>query len=547
MTDRRQQLIAAFTQPPALERAEVGRMVMWAGLLASALPCGLLLLIALWSGEFIKNTGAYAALVALYIVLLLLINIRSPSAIWIWRHLWLFLLLMSFVCLAIQVQVTESFLQPIIFLIPPIYAAFVYPGIRVALFGIWLIGLMNIGIWLGGQHDPVALLFPTFGYGTFMVFTYAFVQLSVQQTAARREADRLAADLALQRDYLTRLVEITATLTRDLELATVLEQVAAAGRSLAHTATARVWLRDERDGDDATLQLAAAVPHATAGERRDGETLAQLAMRVKNTGMVLPLVFKGATIGALELGGTVGAPVAPADVNLLQPFADSAAVAIENARLYEQARLSATLAERNRLARELHDTIAQGLTAVTMQLEAAQRGFERDPNRARVRVTRAHELAREALADVRRSVWTLAAPLVDGNALSAALEDLTARFGARTGLNANYAHSGPPIQLDHAAATQVLRIVQEALLNIEKHARANAVQVGSAMEHGSLQVWVRDDGVGFAAGLPPEHVASGNGFGLLSLHERARLAGGTLQVESAPGAGTVVSVTIQGA
>jgi signal transduction histidine kinase len=547
MTSRRQQLIAAFTQPPALERAELGRMVMWAGLLASALPCGLLLLIALWSGEFIKNVGTYAALVALYITLLLLINVQSRGATWIWRHLWVFLLVMSFVCLAIQAQVAESFLQPIIFLIPPIYAAFVYPGIRVALFGIWLILLMNIGIWLGGQHGPVALLFPTFGYGTFMVFTYAFVQLSVQQTAARREADRLASDLALQRDYLTRLVAITATLTRDLDLATVLEQVAAAGRSLAHTTTARVWLRDERDGDDATLQLAAVVPHAAAGERRDGETLDQLTRRVENTGTVLPLVFKGSTIGALELGSTVGAPIARADVSLLQPFVDSAAVAIENARLYEQARLSATLAERNRLARELHDTIAQGLTAVTMQLEAAQRGFERDPTRARTRITRAHELARDALADVRRSVWTLAAPLVDGNALSAALEELVARFAARTGLNADYTHSGPPIELDHAAATQVLRIVQEALQNIEKHARAKNVQVGSAMEYGALRVWVRDDGVGFAANAPHEQVASGNGFGLVSLRERARLAGGTLQVESAPGEGTSVVVTIQGA
>src|SRR5215211_5248479 len=119
MTTRTQQLIAAFAQPPAIERAELGRMVMWAGLLASALPCGLLLLIALQSGEFIENTGAYAALVALYLTLLILINIQSPGAAWIWRHLWLFLVLMSFVCLAIQAQVDESFLQPIIFLIPP--------------------------------------------------------------------------------------------------------------------------------------------------------------------------------------------------------------------------------------------------------------------------------------------------------------------------------------------------------------------------------------------------------------------------------------------
>ena len=246
MTTRAQQLIAAITHPPEIERADLGRLVMWAGLLASALPCGLLLMIALWSGEFIPNPGVYGALVALYIALLLLIDLQSRATAWFWRHLWAFLLVLSLVCLAIQAQTAESFLQPIIFLIPLIYAAFAYSWRRVAPFGVWLIGLMNVGIWLGGQHAPVAFLFPTFGYGTFMIFTYAFVQLSLQQAAARREADRLAADLALQRDYLSRLVEITATLTRDLDLAAVLEQVAAAGRSLAHAATARLAARRAR-------------------------------------------------------------------------------------------------------------------------------------------------------------------------------------------------------------------------------------------------------------------------------------------------------------
>jgi signal transduction histidine kinase len=227
----------------------------------------------------------------------------------------------------------------------------------------------------------------------------------------------------------------------------------------------------------------------------------------------------------------------------LQPFADAAAVAIENARLYEQSRLSATLSERNRLARELHDTIAQGLTAVTMQLEAAQRGFERDPERARARIARAHQLARESLEDVRRSVWTLAAPLIDGQALGGALEELTEHFAARTGLPASYAHSGPPPRLGHAAATQVLRIVQEALQNVEKHAQARAVDVRSEIDEGELRVWVRDDGVGFVPGAETTNGA-GNGFGLPSLRERARLAGGALHVESAPGQGTHVIVSI---
>ena len=265
MTALPQQPAPAVRRPPALEPIELGRTVMWAGLLASALPCGLLLVLALISGQLISNTPVYTALVVMYLALLLAIDLPSQLAQWLWRHLWAYLVAISLVCLAIQAQVSESFLQPIIFLIPIIYAAFIYPGPRVILVGLWLLGLMNLGIWFSGQDDAIALLFPTFGYGTFMAFTYAFVQLSAQQTAARGEADRLAADLAAQRDYLTRLVEITATLTRDLDLATVLEQVAAAGRSLTHAASARVWLRDDEADDPAAIRLAATVPPAMPG------------------------------------------------------------------------------------------------------------------------------------------------------------------------------------------------------------------------------------------------------------------------------------------
>jgi signal transduction histidine kinase len=554
MTTRAQKLIAAFTRPPDLENVGVDRLVMWAGLLASGLPCALLLVIAIARGSpTMSDRAVYAALVLSYLGLLLLIDVPSRISRWLWRRLWAFLLAIGLVCMTIQSLVDESFLQPIIFLVPLIYAALIYPPGRVAAVGLSFLGLMNLGIWLSGQREPSAFLFPTFGYGTFMIFTYAFVQLSIQQAAARREADRLTADVARQRDYLARLVEITATLTRDLDLTTVLEQVAAAGRTLAHAAQARVWLREDDGADmDERVRLAAGVPAqnpaqlSTTTELWGVASIERLASEASGARLVLPLVSKGATIGALELHDPAGAPFSAGDALLLQPFADAAAVAIENARLYEQSRLSATLSERNRLARELHDTIAQGLTAVTMQLEAAQRGFERDPARARTRVARAHELARETLEDVRRSVWTLAAPLIDGQALSDALKELVERFAARTGLPASYRHSGPPPALGHAAATQVLRIVQEALQNVEKHAQAAAVTVGSKTGDGALRVWVGDDGVGFAPGAPPAN-GNGDGFGLLSLRERARLAGGTLQVESTPGEGTRVTVTIPNA
>jgi signal transduction histidine kinase len=549
MTISASKFIAAFTRPPDLENSNVGRMVMWSGLLAGGLPCGLLFAVALANAAPVSQLGPYAALVVVYLGLLLALCVPSALSRWIWRRLWLFLLAIGLICLAIQALAGESFLQPIVFLVPMIYAALVYPPARVAAVGLFFLGLMNLGIRLSGETHPIAFLFPTFGYGTFMAFTYAFVQLSIQQAGARREADRLAADLARQRDYLARLIEITAALTRDLDLATVLGQVAAEGRALSHAGQARVWLRDAQDQAGGAVRLAAAVPRldspggGIASELWGVASIAQLAAEAIDDRLVLPLIAKGATIGALELHGSPIGQFTIEDARLLQPFADVAAVAIENARLYEQSRQSATLSERNRLARELHDTIAQGLTAVTMQLEAAQRGFERDPARARTRIGRAHELARETLEDVRRSVWTLAAPLIDGRMLGGALEDLTDQFAARTGMPASYQHSGPPPPLDHAAATQVLRIVQEALQNVEKHARASMVDIGSEVAGGEVRVWVRDDGVGFAPEAPPA-APNGSGFGLLSLRERARLSGGTLDIASAPGAGTRIAVTI---
>jgi signal transduction histidine kinase len=550
--------VAALARPPDVEDIEVGRPIMWAGLLTSGLPCALLLIVGIISDELIAWLAPYSALILLYLGLLLLLDIPSRVSRWLWRRLWAYLLVIGLVCLAIQSLIRESFLQPIIFLVPLVYAALAYPAPRVAAVGAFYLGLMNLGVWLSGERATISFLFPSFGYGTFMFFTYVIARLSVEQMRARRRADALAADLERQRDYLARLSQITATLTHDLDLANVLEQVAATGRAFAHADQTRVWLREgAEDGDGAQVRLAAAVPPqplhgvSTASERWGVETIQQLAARASGAGLVLPLMFKGATIGALELHGSPTGPFDDEDARLLQPFADAAAVAIENARLYEQARFSATLAERNRLARELHDTIAQGLTAVTMQLEAAQRSFERDPARARARLGRAHELAREALEDVRRSVWTLAAPLVDGQALSQALDELTQRFAERTGLAVSYRHSGPAPALGHAAATQVLRIVQEALQNVEKHARATQVCVESALAANELQVQVRDDGVGFELGASSQGSSGSNGddhtsdgFGLLSLRERARLSGGMLHIESAPGAGTRIAVII---
>jgi two-component system sensor histidine kinase DegS len=108
----------------------------------------------------------------------------------------------------------------------------------------------------------------------------------------------------------------------------------------------------------------------------------------------------------------------------------------------------------------------------------------------------------------------------------------------------SYAHTGPAPKLEHSAASQIVRIVQEALQNVEKHAAASEVIVRSEMRGDELRVSVVDDGTGFDSDEVTADVKQCSGFGLVSLRERARLAGGTVQVESAPGKGTRVTVTV---
>jgi signal transduction histidine kinase len=531
-------------------RADAGLLkgdpTLRSALLAGLVACGVPLMRGVLDGWTWPRATVYLIIAVLFLVMTqcpvlprdILKVVREQKSV--------YLVVMGALAFLLQWISGDPFLQPIVWTIPFVHAVLAYSARESIWIGMVYLGLMGAALWLGGQRVPAAVIVPVAAIGALMGFMYAFTRMAMRQTIARQEADQLAVDLARQRDYLRRLIETTAALTRDLDLLQVLEQVATEGKVLARAGQARVWLHDPAadDGTIAGLWLAATVPgnvqvdSALAAPTLDGDAA------VTGHALVMPLVAKAKPIGVLEFRDRPAEPFTTEDARLLQPFADVAAAAIENARLYEQARESATLAERNRLARELHDTIAQGLTAVVMQLEAAQRGFERAPDRTRARLMRAHELAHETLEDVRRSVWTLASPLVDGAALRDALDDLKREVAGRTGLLLSYEHDGPPSALDHGAATQVLRIVQEALQNAEKHARATRVSIRSAATTSETRVSVCDDGIGFDLKRLPREGSHGNGFGLLSLRERARLVGGSLEIASVPEQGTCVTVVI---
>ncbi len=195
--------------------------------------------------------------------------------------------------------------------------------------------------------------------------------------------------------------------------------------------------------------------------------------------------------------------------------------------------------ERNRMAREIHDSVGHHLTVVSVQLEAAELVLGRDPEDARRRIVRAKELTREGLAEVRRSVGSLRASPLDGRSLPEAVGELVA--GAEEPV-AELRVAGEPRELSDAAALTLYRAAQEGLTNARRHARARRIEVDLDYRDGArVRLSVRDDGDGRAL---EDDGPAGPGFGLLGLRERVQLVGGRMAVDSAPGDGFTLSVEV---
>jgi signal transduction histidine kinase len=220
----------------------------------------------------------------------------------------------------------------------------------------------------------------------------------------------------------------------------------------------------------------------------------------------------------------------------------------ENSALHEElvlrARESGVAAERTRLAREIHDTVAQGLVGVIRQLEAVPRDGLDEAARRRVRT--AEEAARESLVDARRAVEALAPQQLEGEDPLEGLAELVARWSRTHRIVATFDADAAPVPLPHPHA--VVRVIQEALSNAARHAAAGTIEIVLAaivLEGGddALVLRIRDDGRGFD---PAEALARGRGrgHGITGMRSRIREIGGTLDVDSAPGEGTLVTARI---
>ena len=210
------------------------------------------------------------------------------------------------------------------------------------------------------------------------------------------------------------------------------------------------------------------------------------------------------------------------------------------AELAEVSRQAGALAERQRLAGDIHDTLAQGFSSILMLIQAADAQLDVSPAAARGQLQLAAQTARENLAEARSLVGGLASPQLQAGTLADALRRITERTGTELGIDASFTIEGPGRRLPAAAEVVLLRTGQEALANVRKHAAARAVAVRLSYADGRVGLEVTDDGAGF----DPALVAGGHG--LTGMRARVDEAGGTVAVRSALAAGTSVLVEVPG-
>jgi signal transduction histidine kinase len=208
-------------------------------------------------------------------------------------------------------------------------------------------------------------------------------------------------------------------------------------------------------------------------------------------------------------------------------------------------RFTAVLEERNRLAREMHDTLIQGCAGVSALLEAASSAREVSPSISDELLDRARNEVRATVDEARLAVWNLRQS--SGEGLASAISQLTRRLGLESGIPIRFESSGAALDLGAENERSLLMIVREALQNALRHAAPKQVSVALSSDRRGLQVEIEDDGRGFDPSImnsPNGHSPNGQHYGLIGMRERAEKLGGRLLLTSSPGKGTQVRLSV---
>jgi signal transduction histidine kinase len=257
--------------------------------------------------------------------------------------------------------------------------------------------------------------------------------------------------------------------------------------------------------------------------------------------MGVPIVSRDGVLGAFYLTDKEGASAfGEEDQRLIEMLAAHAAIAIENARLYERSRELSAIEERNRLARDLHDSVVQKLFGVVLAAQSAATLLDRSSPDARGQVDRVTELAQDAISELRALVFQLRPAAIESEGLAAALTKHVEVLRRVHRLNVDLELAGRA-RLRPGVDEELFKIAQEALQNALKHARARRLQVRLEEREGAVALRVRDDGVGFD---PDDPARRSRSLGLTSMEERALALGAVLRIDSAAGRGTTISLEV---
>jgi signal transduction histidine kinase len=261
--------------------------------------------------------------------------------------------------------------------------------------------------------------------------------------------------------------------------------------------------------------------------------------------LLIPLVTpSGSWVGLLTITSPASGGLSRGSERDFVTIAAQVSLVLDNLRLVAQAQETAVLRERQRLAREIHDTLAQGFTSIVMHLEAAEQALPTDEQITLRHLDQARSTARDSLAQARRVVDDLRPELLESTPFDQAIARVVEQWAAHSGVAAEFKVTGEIRPLHPQVEVTLLRSCQEALANIRKHAQATTVCVTLSYLGDTIILDVEDNGVGLAQpAATPDGLTSG-GFGLVAMRERVAQLGGELFVESEPGEGTTLSISL---
>jgi signal transduction histidine kinase/FixJ family two-component response regulator len=261
-----------------------------------------------------------------------------------------------------------------------------------------------------------------------------------------------------------------------------------------------------------------------------------LMKRGRKKFLAIPMFVLGEVRGFIGIQHVDRGAYRPEEIELAQALAHHVMLATHGAELGEQRRHAVVLEERTRMARDIHDTLAQGFTGVIIQLDTSVEALrDEEPEEAAKHIGRARELARESLIEARRSVHALRPQALEKATFAAALRAIITNTTAGTSLHSDFQLKGEPHELQPAVEENLLHIGQEALSNALKHACATKFRARLSFDSDAVRLELHDNGKGFVVDY-----ANGGGIGLLGMRERAQQIGATLAVTSKPGRGTKV-------